>query len=102
MKSHYSNAFEWSIFILRTIKNEYDTVEAMLREDLQKTFDRICEKCHRDLSCDTERKFVNHPDGFVVSINRGMLIPEIDQNGDQILDDEGYPKMIKVSPFYDV
>ena len=100
MIAYNGRAEEFPIFVLRSIQSAEDTVETMVMEDQRKRLERMCENCHRDLRCTFQRKFVTHPEGFVVTINRGKWIPQLDAKKNPRLDADGNPMMVKVSFHY--
>ena len=84
-------AEEKAWFGLRDIQKKDDTINTMLVEEFNKIILVPCENCGEDIRCTTERKLIDHPYGFVASINRAKMVPSGRFNRD------GTPKMVGVS-----
>ena len=86
MEEHQNEPFEWALFVLRTIQDD-DTINTMLLEEFNKVLMIACESCGQDVRSTTQRKFIDHADGFVASINRATFVPSKrhDQDGNAIM-----------------
>ena len=86
MEEHQNQPVEWALFVLRIIQDG-DTINTMLMEEFSKVVMIPCDSCGQDLRSTSERKFIDHADGFVASINRATFVPSKrhDKDGNVIM-----------------